>query len=100
MKFKTVFIESMIDNIKKKYYIDKPEKADPSHSNFSIGFSQKNNKWYGWSHRAIFGFGIGDKIYDDKYGDEKTPYNQHGEQTIKTLDDAKKSAINFAKSVS
>lgn len=25
----------------------------------SIGFSQKDNKWYGWSHRAIFGFGLG-----------------------------------------
>ena len=24
-----------------------------------VGFSPKNNKWYGWSHRAIFGFEIG-----------------------------------------
>jgi hypothetical protein len=24
-----------------------------------VGFSPKDNKWYGWSHRAIFGFGIG-----------------------------------------
>jgi hypothetical protein len=24
-----------------------------------IGFSIKNKKWYGWSHRAIYGFGIG-----------------------------------------
>lgn len=24
-----------------------------------VGFSPKENKWYGWSHRAIFGFGIG-----------------------------------------
>jgi len=24
-----------------------------------IGFSSKDNKWYGWSHRAIFGFTIG-----------------------------------------
>lgn len=24
-----------------------------------VGFSQKNNKWYGWSHRAICGFTIG-----------------------------------------
>ncbi len=24
-----------------------------------VGLSPKNNKWYGWSHRAICGFGIG-----------------------------------------
>ena len=24
-----------------------------------VGFSPKENKWYGWSHRAIFGFAIG-----------------------------------------
>ena len=24
-----------------------------------VGFSHKDNKWYGWSHRAIFGFTIG-----------------------------------------
>ncbi|WP_138438568.1 hypothetical protein [Marinobacter alexandrii] len=25
----------------------------------TIGFNPKEQKWYGWSHRAIFGFGIG-----------------------------------------
>lgn len=24
-----------------------------------VGFSPKDNKWYGWSHRAIFGFTVG-----------------------------------------
>lgn len=24
-----------------------------------IGFDPKSKKWYGWSHRAIYGFGIG-----------------------------------------
>ena len=28
----------------------------------SIGFNEKEQKWYGWSHRAIFGFGIGSKV--------------------------------------
>jgi hypothetical protein len=32
----------------------------------SIGFCQREQKWYGWSHRAIFGFGIG---YAVKQGD-------------------------------
>lgn len=26
-----------------------------------IGFNPKEQKWYGWSHRAMFGFGIGSK---------------------------------------
>ncbi len=25
----------------------------------SVGFSEKEQKWYGWSHRAIYGFGVG-----------------------------------------
>lgn len=28
----------------------------------SIGLSGKENKWYGWSHRAICGFGIGSEV--------------------------------------
>lgn len=28
----------------------------------SIGFCEKEQKWYGWSHRAIFGFGIGSTV--------------------------------------
>lgn len=37
----------------------KPEKSDPAHCVCSIGFSESEQKWYGWSHRAIYGFGIG-----------------------------------------
>ncbi|MEM6493024.1 MAG: hypothetical protein AAF650_01470 [Pseudomonadota bacterium] len=36
-----------------------PELISPSHSVCSIGFCDEEQKWYGWSHRAIFGFGIG-----------------------------------------
>ncbi len=28
----------------------------------SIGFCEKEQKWYGWSHSAIFGFGVGSKV--------------------------------------
>lgn len=28
----------------------------------SVGYSSLDQKWYGWSHRAIFGFGIGHMI--------------------------------------
>lgn len=33
-----------------------PELASPKHSVCSIGKSNKDNKWYGWSHRAICGY--------------------------------------------
>lgn len=28
----------------------------------NIGFNPKENKWYGWSHRALYGFGIGSEV--------------------------------------
>jgi len=45
-----------------------------------LGFSEKEQKWYGWSHRAIFGFGIGSII---KKGD--CAYNPTNPQDM--LDD-------------
>lgn len=65
-----------------------------------IGYNPESKMWYGWSHRAICGFGIGDKIFDVAFGDSKTHYRQHGEIEIKTLEDAKKSALAFASHVS
>ena len=43
-----------------------PEKSKPDHCVCSIGYSKKDKKWYGWSHRAIYGFGVGSKV---KVGD-------------------------------
>jgi hypothetical protein len=77
----------------------KPELASPDNKVCSIGFCEKDNKWYGWSHRALVGFKIGDKLFEEEFGDDKTPYIEHGKQTINTLDDAKESAKRFAKSV-
>ena len=48
-------------------YVIVPEKWKATHGVCSIGKSLKDGKWYGWSHRAIFGFGIGDVV---KEGDE------------------------------
>ena len=36
-----------------------------SHLTHTGGFSTINQKWYGWSHRAIFGFGIGSIVTRD-----------------------------------
>lgn len=39
-----------------------PELAFPNNNVCCIGFCEKEQKWYGWSHRAIYGFGIGDEV--------------------------------------
>lgn len=44
----------------------RPELASPDHSVCSIGFCESDGKWYGWSHRARYGFSIGDTV---KQGD-------------------------------
>jgi len=60
------------------------------HKTHSTGLGS-DRKWYGWSHRAVYGFKVGDKI---KKGD--VIYKGH-EYTIK---DAKQAAIDFADEVS
>lgn len=40
----------------------KPEKLRSDSNICSIGFCEREQKWYGWSHRAIYGFGIGSEI--------------------------------------
>jgi hypothetical protein len=55
-----------------------------------------NGKWYGWSHRAVHGFAIGDKV---KKGDCGYEYKKK-EYTIKTDEQAQEAATNFADSVS
>ncbi len=90
----------------------KPEKAQPNHKVCSIGFCEKKQKWYGWSHRAIYGYGIG---HIAKKGNCETTsgyvdsyLEKHPEEDVSvpvgfkvnTLEDAKKCAMAFAESVS
>ena len=42
--------------------IDNIQKANEDHKVCSIGYNIKERKWYGWSHRAMFGFTIGSKV--------------------------------------
>lgn len=67
-----------------------------SHPHASIAFSEKEGKWYGWSHRAIYGFGVGHTVKDN--GNDM-PMSMAGKRA-KTLEDAKKMAIEFSKEVS
>ena len=48
--------------LSKHCHINSYEKLLPEPDVCSIGFSEKEQKWYGWSHRAIYGFGIGSKV--------------------------------------
>jgi hypothetical protein len=91
--------KSPLDKFKEKHGIVS-QKAKPSHCVHSIGFSEKEQKWYGWSHRAIAGFGKGDKIFEPNFGDDKTPFVKHGKMPIRNMADAEKSARGFAEYVS
>jgi len=88
-----------------------PEKSDPKNNVCSIGKSFQDGKWYGWSHRAIFGFEIGDIVkegdccatsgYTDDYlKDHPDPYVLPVGFEAKTEEDCKRMAIAFAESVS
>ena len=82
-----------VDDLIKKFNITKRGKG-------STGLDEKKGIWYGWSHRAITGFKIGDKIFEANFGDDHTNFDQHGSKPIKTLDDAELSAQRFSKYVS
>lgn len=77
----------------------------------SIGFCEREQKWYGWSHRAIRGFGIGDVVEKGdiitKSGWTDTYLSEHPECDLsfpvgfvaQTLEDCKRMAIAFAEAV-
>lgn len=77
----------------------------------SIGFCKREQKWYGWSHRAIFGFAVGDVAKEGdcvcSSGWTEEYLAEHPEEdlslpagfTAHTLDDARRMAIAFAESV-
>lgn len=64
-----------------------PELRSEGDSVCSIGWSEKKQKWYGWSHRSWQGLGIGDAAFGSAL-------------KITTLEGAKASAIAFAEDVS
>lgn len=103
----TVQIENKLDELG----IETREKIDPEDSVETVGFSPKHQKWFGWSHRAIAGFGIGDVVkagsccatsgWTDDYlamhpeRDRRLPVGF----VAKTMDDARRMAIAFAECV-
>ena len=77
----------------------------------SIGFCEREQKWYGWSHRAICGFGLDDVVkegsccassgWTDEYlvGHPEEDLSLPVGFRAKTLEDCKRMAIAFADSV-
>lgn len=63
-----------------------PGMRDEEASVCTIGFSDSKQKWFGWSHRAVASYGIGDEGF--------------GGIKIETLEQAHQSACNFAEDVS
>jgi len=89
----------------------KPQLANASHKVCSIGFCASEQKWYGWSHRAMFGFGIGDVVKEgdccassgwiEEYLEEHPEADKSlpvGFQAL-NLEDCKRMAVAFADSV-
>ena len=89
-----------------------PELSSPENQVCSIGFCEKEQAWYGWSHRAICGYTVGyvvtpddscassgyisEYLHDHPEKDRRVPVGF----VVKTLKDAKRCAIAFADSVS
>jgi hypothetical protein len=77
----------------------------------SIGYNAQERKWYGWSHRAIFGYGIGHVAKEGHLEcnvgvtDEYLEDHPEADISIKpgtvaeTLADAKRFAMAFAEAV-
>ncbi len=88
-----------------------PERRTPNSSVCSIGFSDRDQKWYGWSHRAIFGFSVGDVakegdcVCSSGWTDEYLAEHPDEDSSLpvgfeaRTLCGAKRMAVAFAESV-
>ncbi len=61
----------------------------------SIEFNEEEQKWYGWSHRAKAGFGIGDMPSAPHPDGGKSKYKG----PAKTLEEAKRYAEEFSEAV-
>ena len=90
----------------------KPELASPTNKVCSIGWCEKEQKWYGWSHRAIYGFSVGAVVKEGDctatsgWTDEYLREHPEDDTSLpigfkaKDLVDAKRMAMAFAASVS
>ncbi len=88
------------------------QKAGPDGTTCSIGYNPENRKWYGWSHRAMYGFKIGDTVKEGdccaSSGWTEEYLKDHPDENrslpvgfvANNSSDCKRMAIAFAESVS
>lgn len=79
-----------------------PELARPENNVCSVG-KGADGLYYGWSHRAMIGFGLGDRVFEAEYAGpdgDMTLFVQHGRRVIQTDADAREAAVAFADYVS
>lgn len=76
-----------------------PELRDDEADVCTIGWSEESQKYFGWGHRGIVGFGIGDMIFEEGF-DDALPFVKRGTRTIKNKTDAREAASNFAEYIS
>lgn len=88
------------------------QKAHSKNKVCSIGLHPEKKKWYGWSHRAMCGFSIGDVVEEGdccaSSGYTKEYLREHPEEDeslpvgfkAKNMADTKRMAVAFADSVS
>lgn len=58
-----------------------------SNHTVNIGFNTVEQKWYGWSHRALFGFGVGSETKKGDVGYKPTDKDDYLEDCIRFWDD-------------
>lgn len=98
--------ESQAD-IVKRFSLD-PATLDVSYPGGQVkqvGYSPKTQKWYGWSHRAVHGWGVGDTVPKHQFPGHPQALRGEGYpgktgDTITTLAMAKRVAMAFACEVS
>lgn len=109
VKLLKMYEASVKEQVKKLFNVgdDAFEKTSPDHCVCSI--AKTKDGYAGFSHRAVSEFKIGDMLFDQKWNDdgnlseeelEKIPFKKRGGVKIKTMDQAKQSASNFAEYVS
>lgn len=88
-----------------------PEKINSSSDICRIGFSEKQQKWYGWSQRGFYGFAIGSEVEEGDCaadsGWTEEYLQDHPEEDFSlpvgfkamNLYDCRRIAVAFAKSI-
>ena len=53
----------------------------------NIGYNEEEKKWYGWSHRAFYGFGIGSKVVKGDCAYQATDKDDYLEDMVRFWSD-------------